>query len=98
MRTFKGILWTWALRQMRAVVWMADEWIHAQELKLREPIPAAPVAPPVEFNQKASAAREKMFRKTVARTPRPRLIYKSGQFVRQDAPRWTDSQRELAQN
>lgn len=25
----------WAVRQMRKLVWLADEWIHKQELKLR---------------------------------------------------------------
>jgi hypothetical protein len=70
---------------MRAVVWATDEWIHAQELKLREPAAAALVATPVEFNQKASAAREKVFRKTTARAARPRLMYVDGQFQRKVA-------------
>jgi hypothetical protein len=82
----KKAIWAWILRRLRGIVWAADEWIHAQELKLRESA-AAPVRPPAEFDRRASAAREREHKKTAARAARPRLArlkYAGGQFVRQE--------------
>ena len=78
----KKKLWQWTLRRLRSLVWIADEWIHAQELKLREPA-AAPAPAPAEFDRKASAARERVHKAT--RAARPRLIYHGGQFVRKES-------------
>jgi hypothetical protein len=56
-------LWRFTLRCLRAAIWRADEWVHVQEVKLREPAPAACVAeklaPPPEVDRQASAARER---------------------------------------
>jgi hypothetical protein len=80
--TLKRAFWVWMLYQLRAAVWAADEWIHAHELKLREPA-AAPARVSDEFNVAKSAAREKAH-KRAARAARPRLVYHGGQFVRQE--------------
>jgi hypothetical protein len=80
--TLKQAVWRWTLRRLRAIVWAADEWIHAQELKLREPA-AAPARVSDEFNVAKSAARERVHKKA-ARAARPRLVYAGGQFVRQE--------------
>lgn len=63
----KTILWRWAIRQLRLLTDSADEWIHAEEVKLRAPI-AAPMKT-VATNEFQIAAR-------------PRLRYQGGQFVR----------------
>jgi len=63
---------------------MADEWIHAQELKLSAQRDGGrPLASPIEFDRKASAARERVH-KRAARAARPRLLYAGGQFVRKE--------------
>jgi hypothetical protein len=83
----KGFLWQWTLRRLRTIVWAADEWVHAQELKLRESAAAvAPVAPPAEFNRQDSAVREKAHKRAARglRGGRPRLIYHGGQFMRKE--------------
>ena len=78
---FKLVLWRWILRQFRAIVWTADEWIHAQEVQLRETAEvAAPAGLSDEFNVAKSAAREKVHK--AKRAARPRLRYQGGQFVR----------------
>ena len=79
--TLRVALWRWTLRRLRAIVWAADEWIHAQEIKQRET--AAPAAVSNEFNVAQSAARERAHRKA-ARAARPRLRYQGGQFVRME--------------
>jgi hypothetical protein len=76
----RGKLWRFALRRARTILDAADDWIHAEEVKLREA--AAPAAPPAEFDVKASAARERVH-KRAARPRQPRLKYQGGQFVRQ---------------
>ena len=77
-------LWRWALRRARLIMDAADERIHAEEVKLRERLtPAAPVAPPIEFDRVASAAREKVHKTRAARPRMPRLRYQAGQWVRQ---------------
>lgn len=81
-QTLKSVLWRWTLRRLRAIVWAADEWIHAQEVQLREPA-AVPAAVSDEFNVAKSAARERAHRKA-ARAARPRLQYRGGQFVRME--------------
>lgn len=84
---FKVWLWRWTLRQARVIVWAVDEWVHAQELKLRESA-ATPAAAPVEFNRKASAARERVHKaKHAGRAARPRLAhlnYHAGAWVRSE--------------
>ena len=91
-------LWRLFLRLAGNAVTAAEDWIHAQEVKLREesqsagnaqtavtPAPFEAQGEPVkcseEFAIKASAARERV--KRAARPRRPRLVYQSGQFVRQ---------------
>lgn len=78
LNSFKTVLWRWMIRRLRAIVWAVDEWIHAQELKMREST-TAPVAVPAEMDRKRSAQRERAFRKSARR---PRLKYAGGQFVR----------------
>lgn len=38
----------WAIRTLRKLIWRADEWIHAQEMKLREVSHDLSVSVPVE--------------------------------------------------
>lgn len=83
----KRYLWKLAIRMLQSLVWRADEWLHAQEIKLREPAPAAVIAraaaPDPEFDVKASAARERIVKKARAASPRhPRLKYQHGEFVK----------------
>ena len=80
----KKKFWQWTLRQLRSLVWAADEWIHAQELKLSAQRDGGrlPAPVPAEFDRKASAARERV--QKAKRAARPRLIYKGGQFTRKE--------------
>jgi len=84
--TLKQGIWRWTLKRLRAMVWTADEWIHAQELLLRDAAPR-PVAHETtdEFNVKASAAREKTHKRAAraARPRQPRLRYAAGAWVRE---------------
>ena len=85
-------LWRLFLRLAGNAVTAAEDWIHAQEVKLREEsqsagnaqtaVTAAPAKCSEEFAVKASAARERV--KRAARPRRPRLVYQAGQFVRQE--------------
>jgi hypothetical protein len=80
----KRAVWVWTLRQLRAIVWAADEWIHARELELHEP--TRPARPPEEFDVAASRARENVFRKTrkaQEKAHTPRLRYAAGAWVRE---------------
>jgi hypothetical protein len=79
-------LWRWTLRKLRVLIDAADDWIHAEEVKIREAA-AAPVVraarPPIEFDRQKSAARERIHKQAV-RSPRarlPRLQYSSGEWV-----------------
>jgi hypothetical protein len=81
--SLKAFLWRWTIRRLRGIVWAADEWIHTQELKIRESAPA-PVAAPAEVDRKQSARREREHRKQT-RAARPRLVYANGQFQRKVA-------------
>jgi hypothetical protein len=74
-------VWKWILKKLRGIVWVADEWIHAQEVKLQVTGTSAQ-APDPAVDPVASAAREKVFRSKPARAARPRLRYQGGQFVR----------------
>ena len=82
LNSFQVVLWRWMIRRLRAIVWAADEWIHAQELKLRESAAPALVQAPAEVDRKQSAQRERAFRKSVGRPRIARLKYTGGQFVR----------------
>lgn len=53
-------LWRLFLRAVRAVTLTVDDWVQAQELKLREP--AVRAAAQVEVDPVASALREKALR------------------------------------
>jgi hypothetical protein len=74
---------SWLLRLLRSAIWKADEWIHAQELKMREdrakPESLAAVDPA------NSAAREGVHKARAARPRPPRMKYVAGQFVRNGA-------------
>lgn len=76
----KKRVWRWTLLRLRSIVDAADEWIHAEEIKLRAPLD--PPAPPAEVDRQASAAREKAH-KRAARPRTPRLRYDHGAWVRQ---------------
>ena len=78
--SLKVFLWRWMIRRLTVLLSRADEWVHAQEVKLRESA-AMPVAAPVELDRKQSAQRERQHRKQT-RAARPRLRYQGGQFVR----------------
>lgn len=80
------------LRFAGNVVTAAEDWIHAQEVRLREEAAATvtplPAAVPEEYQVKASAAREKKIRaarslRGSGQAHRPRLVYHHGEFVRQ---------------
>ena len=75
-------VWKWTLKKLRGIVWAADEWIHAQEVRLKEAGSGVQVPDPA-VDPVASAAREKVFRSKPARAARPRLRYQGGQFVRE---------------
>lgn len=70
----------WTLKRLRSLVWFLDEWIHRQEIAMRQD--AAREQLTEELHPVASAARE---RAAVCR-PRakriPRLKYQHGEFVR----------------
>jgi hypothetical protein len=89
----KAALWRWFLRRVGDVVAAAEDWIHTEEVKLRQPVAApAPVVRTDEFQIKASRVRERAH-KAAARAARPRLHqvtarparlrYVGGQFVRE---------------
>ena len=76
----KASLWKLFLRVAGDLVSRAEDWIHAQEIKLRAPI-TAPVATAASdgFQIAPSRARERAIKKA-----RPaRLRYQGGQFVRE---------------
>jgi hypothetical protein len=79
----RGILRRWALKKLRAIVWAADEWLHKQELQMRQD--AARKEHLTEVDPAASAARERVSKKPASkpRARRPRLIYQHGYWVRQ---------------
>lgn len=84
-KTIKTALWRWTIRKARMLVDMIDEWLHNEEVRMRESAqsaPSGPVAPPIEVDRTASRAREKVIHKT--RVAHPRLRYQGGQFVRQE--------------
>lgn len=81
-KTLKQVVWRWTLKRLRAIVWAADEWIHARELELQETVSAkAPRKPPEEFDVRASRARERVHKAKAARLPR--LRYAAGAWVRE---------------
>lgn len=91
---FTALLWRWTLRRARLALDVADEWIHAQEVRLREQ--AAIPQRLAEVDPIASAARERSHKKSAravssSRTPSrvrprmPRLVYQAGQFVRRES-------------
>jgi hypothetical protein len=81
---------SWSIKCLRSLVWTADEWVHRQEVKLRDASPAAPdrlsdglqVQPVPAVDRKSSAVRERAHKR--AAHPRlPRLRYEQGSWVRQ---------------
>lgn len=94
---FTALLWRWTLRRARLALDVADEWIHAQEVRLREQaaIPQRlaevdPIASAVReravlaARQNNDKAQRKLNRMAVGVKPMrlPRLRYEAGQFVR----------------
>lgn len=75
----KTALYRWTLRRLRLLLDAADEWLYAEEHKVRSVRASVPAADS-SVDRQASAAREKAIRKT--RPARPRLRYERGQFVR----------------
>lgn len=68
------------IRCLRSLVWRVDEWVYAQEQKLKGPAIKAEYA--AEVDPVASAAREWVHKKA-ARPRLPRLRYEQGSWVRQ---------------
>jgi hypothetical protein len=81
----RGTLRLWALKKLRMIVWAADEWLHKQELQMRQD--AARKEHLAEVDPAASAARERVSKKSAhkPRARRPRLVYQGGQFVRRES-------------
>lgn len=79
---FTAFLWCFSIRKLRLLVDAADDWLHAEEMKIRV-VPELVAAPARtdEFQIAASRVRERAIKKT-ARAARPRLRYQRGQFVR----------------
>jgi len=79
-------LWRWILRFLRSAIWVADEWVHAQEVKLRDTSHESP-GTSHEYDVDASRERERAIKKSqrtrAARVRTPRLKYAHGEFVRQ---------------
>lgn len=74
-----AFLWRFSIRKLRLLVDAADDWLHAEEMKIR--VVSEPVMVPArsdEFQIAASRVREKAIKKARA----PRLRYQSGQFVK----------------
>lgn len=69
--------------QLRKIVWVADEWIHRQELAMRQEAGRQEYI--AEVDPVASAARERVHKRSAraARPRLPRLQYKAGEWVRQ---------------
>jgi hypothetical protein len=78
----KTIIWKWTLKYLRNMTDAVDEWVHAEEVKLRDSLATnhQPLAANASVDRRASAARERAIKKT--RAARPRLRYQAGQFVR----------------
>jgi hypothetical protein len=88
----------WSLKQMRNLLWRADEWVLRQEVRLRDEAATADfqsVVDPVKSATRERARREgaaavslragehKPILSAPSRRPRlPRLKYQGGQFVR----------------
>ena len=78
-----AFLWRWMIRKLRLLMDAADDWLHAQEITLRESLATIhqPLVTDLSVDPKASRVRERAIKKT-ARAARPRLRYQGGQFVR----------------
>lgn len=59
----------WSLKALRGAIWRADEWIHAQELKLREEAEMEKYR--AEVSPAKSAARERVHRRESGRAAHP---------------------------
>lgn len=76
----QAALWRWSIRKLRPIVDAVDDWLHAEEVKIRAvPTIVATSARADEFQVAATRAREKVHK----RAARPRLRYRDGQFVRE---------------
>lgn len=93
----KTKLWKFTLRVLRDLVWRADEWIHTQEIRLRDSLAEReakrlPARPPIGCSSASLTNR----RKTTGAAPRlsavsmgrrrqtPRMVYQHGEFVRRN--------------
>jgi hypothetical protein len=80
-KNIETALWRWTIRKLRLLMDAVDDWLHAEEMKIRVlPAPVATQGRTDEFQIAASRAREKQTKKA-----RPRLRYQGGQFVREGA-------------
>lgn len=71
-------LYALSLRLLRNLIWRADEWVHAQEQKLKAPAIRAEYA--AEVDPVASAARERTHKRLGARHPDP-LLKRAGEMA-----------------
>lgn len=67
----KLAIWKFTLKIFRKLLWHADEWLHAQELALRNELPATHPVPDVAVIA-ADPVDEIPEPEFVARSPRPR--------------------------
>jgi hypothetical protein len=80
----KTKLWKLFLRIVRSITLTVDDWIQAQEVKLRQEAGKQEIL--AEVDPAASAVREKAIKRTrrngsIAKARPPRLKYLHGEFV-----------------
>lgn len=89
-------LFLFAIRNLRKLIDVADDWTHTQEVALREKSTTAAVEKAASLeavDQQASAQREKAILrdrrnvsgKKAAHQRRARLVYQAGAFVRMES-------------
>jgi hypothetical protein len=70
----------WMLRQLRELIWRADEWVHVQEVRLRDE--AAMANTKTEIDPIASNARERVIVAARRKQKTSKLRYVGGEFIR----------------
>lgn len=81
----KRAIQRWALRIGRKLLWRADEWVHAQEVRLREPrADVASITASPGYDRRASGMRERAIVTARRKQKTPKLRYVAGEFVRTD--------------
>jgi hypothetical protein len=82
MDRIRETLWRWAIVRLRLIVDGMDEWIHAQEVQIREKTCSSdnPRVDPL-YDRAESSRRESKIRRA-RKTKLPRLRYDRGAWVR----------------